>query len=68
MKTITRCTVPGQYPVTVEQYGATKRFRVTYGQQITRGLDYEGAAREYGLCVFHALACAGRIEDSGGQS
>lgn len=39
-----------------------KRFRVTYGAQVEGGLTYEEAAREFGLCVFHALACDGLLE------
>lgn len=49
------------FPVKVEQ-NARGRFRVTYGQQVKRDLGYEAAAKEFGLCVFHALACAGKIE------
>jgi hypothetical protein len=40
------------------------RFAVTYGQQVTRGLSYADAAREFGLYVFHGLACEGLIDNS----
>ena len=41
------------------------RFTVEYGKQIKDGLRYAAAAREYGECVFHALACNGDL-DAGG--
>jgi hypothetical protein len=40
------------------------RFRVTYGQHVVDGLPYIGAATEFGLCVFHALACESRLDNS----
>jgi hypothetical protein len=50
------------FPVKVEQ-DQTKagRFTVTYGAQVRQGLDYADAAREFGLCVFHALAVNGEL-------
>lgn len=51
------------FPVTVDQTGKN-RFTVTYGKQVTGGLDYGKAAREFGLCVFHALACDGKLDNS----
>ena len=53
----------GKYPIILEQYErATQRFKVTYGLQIKRHLDYAAAAEEFGLCYFHMLACEGKIE------
>lgn len=61
-------TAPHQYGVKVEQF-ANKRFRVTYGKQVegktaAAGLGYGHAAREFGECVFHALACADLLDNS----
>jgi hypothetical protein len=53
----------GDYPVKLEQH-SNGRFKVTYGAEIHDNLVYEDAAREYGYCVFHSLACAGKIEHS----
>lgn len=39
------------------------RFTVTYGLQVKKGLNYEQAAREFGYCVFHALACDGMLDN-----
>lgn len=55
-------TVPGQYTVTLYQTSKT-RFRVVYGLQQRAGLSYVDAAKEYGLCILHALTCAGTIEE-----
>lgn len=54
------------YPVTVEQ-NARGLFRVTYGQQVKDGLTYSEAAREFGKCVFHALACDGKLDEKIGS-
>lgn len=51
----------GDTPVTVAQ-NAPDSFRVTYGAQIRSGLPYVAAAHEFGECVFHSLACAGRLD------
>lgn len=50
------------FPVTVEQ-NSRGLFRVTYGQQVKDGLNYAAAASEFGLCVFHALACDGKLDN-----
>jgi hypothetical protein len=60
---------PHNGPVRVEQF-ANKRFRVTYGQQVSgatagAGLGYTAAAHEFGESVFHALACAGLLDNCG---
>lgn len=49
------------FPVKVEQDPETHLFRVTYGLQVKEGLTYGQAAEEFGLSVFHALACDGLI-------
>lgn len=54
--------VDGQYPVTLIQTGLD-RFTVTYGKQVKAGLSYAQAADEYGCCVMHALACAGKLDN-----
>jgi len=48
--------------VKVEQTGID-RFTVTYGLQVRKGLSYCDAAREFGECVFHALACDGKLDN-----
>ncbi len=54
------------YPVIIDQARTGKRlFRVTYGMQVRDGLTYVEACREFGECVFHALACAERLDNSG---
>lgn len=49
------------FGVTVEQRGKNGSFRVTYGKQVKSNLSYADAAREFGECVFHALACDGKL-------
>ena len=51
------------FPIKLEQSGP-ENFAVTYGQQIHAGLTYAEAAHEFGECVFHALACDGRLDNS----
>ena len=51
------------FPMKVEQHGP-EDFRVTYGKQVKDHLTYEEAAEEFGLCVFHALACDGKLDNS----
>ena len=50
------------YPVIVRQ-SDNRTFSVQYGKQLTSGLSYTEAAQEFGYCIFHALACEGKIED-----
>lgn len=38
------------------------RFIVVYGLQVSKALDYTGAATEYGLCLMHQLACDGKFD------
>ena len=61
MKTILTQHVPGACSVVLQQ-AANRSFTVKYGQAVTRGLTYVEAAKEYGECVLHALACAGVVD------
>lgn len=38
-------------------------YSVAYGKQVTTGLDYAAAATDFGKCVFHSLACVGKLDD-----
>lgn len=51
------------FGVKVEQL-ANRLFRVTYGKQEQHELTYAQAAHEFGECVFHALSCANRLENT----
>lgn len=65
MRTIHTFT-DGDVPVELKQ-SARKRgrwqFTVVYGKQVRSGLSYAEAVGEYGKCVFHSLACAGKLGD-----
>lgn len=52
------------FDVEVKQ-GANGRFSVRYGKQLKEDLDYDEAAKEFGYCVFHALACDGKLDNGG---
>jgi hypothetical protein len=63
MKTCRQETLAG-FTVKIEQHEDTRAlFRVTYGAQVRDNLTYTEAAKEYGLCVFHALACDGELNN-----
>lgn len=49
-----------QCDVTVTQQGPNN-FTVIYGKQVKPRLTYAQAAREFGECVFHSLACIGQL-------
>lgn len=52
------------FPIKVEQHGGRKAlFKVTYGLQVADNLTYARAAAEFGACMFHALACVGKINN-----
>ena len=54
---------PAQVGFPVRLYQAQNgKFSVRYGAELHDGLSYDEAAREFGLCLLHALACIGRIE------
>lgn len=61
MKTVHTFT-NGDHDVKLEQR-ANGKFRITYGKEVHDRLNYDEAAREYGYCVFHSLACASKLED-----
>lgn len=42
-------------------------FRVDYGKQVTRGLTYDEAARNYGEAILHAVTLEGLTDTEGGQ-
>ncbi len=50
------------FDIRLEQ-DSKRRFRVTYGKQVKRGLDYEQAAMELGTAIMHAAACEGLIDN-----
>jgi hypothetical protein len=54
------------FTIKIEQHEDTRAlFRVSYGAQVRDNLTYIEAAKEYGLCVFHALACEGKLTNDG---
>ena len=54
------------FAIKVEQHGGRKALlRVTYGKQVSDNLTYSAAAREFGSCFFHALACVGKLNNNG---
>ena len=54
------------FGIKVEQEENRKaRFRITYGLQVKPYLTYRQAAHELGECIFHALACEGRLNNEG---
>lgn len=54
------------FPIKVEQReDKQKRFKVTYGKEVRDGLSYVDAAKAFGLCYFHALACEGTLNNEG---
>lgn len=59
------CHAVSDLPFDVELYQqGADCFTVLYGQQVKTNLTYAAAAREYGECIMHALACAGRLDNS----
>lgn len=63
MQTVVEITVGLGFDLKVEQF-ASKQFRVTYGKQVSKPLSYGEAAREFGECYFHGLACQGNLDNS----
>lgn len=61
-------TVPnGKYPIVLEMHSTKKdkaepRFKVTYGLEVHKNLDYYNAAKTFGFCYFHMLACEAKFE------
>lgn len=52
----------GQYPISIYQHGPDN-FRIQYGLQIKDHLSYADAAKEFGECVFHFLACESKLDN-----
>ena len=59
----------GRYPLVLEMHSSKKeqtedqqRFKVTYGLEVHKRLDYYNAAKTFGFCYFHMLACEGKFE------
>jgi len=50
------------FGVKLEQTGVDL-FTVHYGKQVKSGLTYAVAAREFGVCIMHALACDGKLDN-----
>jgi hypothetical protein len=53
------------FGVKIEQRGENGLFRITYGKQVRENLTYADACHEFGECVFHALACDGKLGNNG---
>ena len=49
------------YPVTLEQYTKLK-FKVTYGKQVRKGLQFAAAMDTFTGCVKHSAKCSGSIK------
>lgn len=60
MATVHETVTEGSYPVTLKKIG--KLYVVVYGHQISQRLNYHEASKEYGLCIMHALQCAGKLD------
>lgn len=52
------------FPIELSQQGKN-RFTVTYGVQVEDNLTYSQACHYYGRALLHALACEGKIDNSG---
>lgn len=58
----------GMCPITLEMYPKRgqgedqQRFKVSYGLEVHKRLDYATAAETFGFCYFHMLACDGQFE------
>ncbi len=61
MKTVFENT-DGEYPILMEVTPRTKKFRVTYGLQVSENLDYTQAALELGSSIMHEAALRGRLD------
>lgn len=44
-------------------YQTAKTFTVIYGYHKVEGLGYGQASQELGQCIFHALACEGKLDN-----
>ena len=57
------CFVDDRLRVELSQQGV-ESFTVTYGKQVKEYLSYSQAARALGVCMMHALACLGELDNS----
>lgn len=53
----------GNAATVILQQDGIDSFTVTYGKQARRGLNYARAGAEFGLCVMHAAACNGNLDN-----
>lgn len=72
---IGRCEIEDQYPVTLVRRekayrhttdtGYEMRYRTTYivryGKQVTHHGDVDAAVKAFGICMIHAVQCAGLV-------
>lgn len=63
----TTCLTIENMDVKIEQDETSKLFTITYGFQVKSSTSYVQAAQEFGYCVFHALACEGLLDNTGGE-
>ena len=59
--TIYQCNISG-YSIILQQRGPDEFF-VQYGKEVNYCPSYDTAAEQLGLCIMHALACDGFIND-----
>lgn len=61
MKKLIHETPNLDFPLALYKTGK-HHFSVVYGKQVIKDLNYEAAAEEYGLSLFHALGCQGKLD------
>lgn len=44
-----------------------EKFRVVYGQQISKDLNYSDACKELGECLLHSMCCKGELEEGANE-
>ena len=64
MNTVWKTDIDGLNIALIQGEGkkGVKLYGVIYGKQYTSGLDYNEAGKELGLCILHALFCAGNLD------
>ncbi len=60
---IIQSILDADFPIELSQRGPDD-FCVIYGKQVKASLNYAQAAAEYGECIFHSLACAGKLDNN----
>ena len=63
MKELARIQVEGQHDVVL--FRVRRRFRVKYGAEVSDSVRRTDAATVFGMCVMHALECAGKLDGMG---